>query len=239
MGKKWQAADRAQMPEARQLLFMTQVADSAFPSGGFAFSSGLETLVQEGSIESADDYQELVAEQILTRWFEFDRWFLQRAYQSMEARRGVDVVVHADRLCDVQTLCDPLLQASVRMGRAALTSAHKIGIDSVHDYAEAQRSGRTPGHLPIVQGVIGASVGMPLLAVEVAAVHALLNGALSAGVRMGRIGALVAQRTLLELGDVAAERLQKPCSSLPHAFSPVSEIAATRRDRLDIRLFSA
>ena len=238
MGRQWRGSDEEQMP-ARQLLFMTQLADSAFPSGGFAFSSGLETLVQEGAIASADDYQRMVADQILPRWFEFDRWFLQTSYQAAEGQQEIEALVHADCLCNVQNLCDPLLQASVRMGRAALTTAQKIGIEGLTDYAEAHRSGRAPGHLPIVQGVIGASLNVPLPVMEVAAVHALLNGALSAGVRMGRIGALAAQTALLQLGDMAAERLNTPCPALPHAFSPVAEIAAARRDRLGIRLFSA
>ena len=53
--------------EVTRLLTLLQVSDSAFPSGAFAFSNGLETLVSEGRVTCAEAVREVVELDVLQR----------------------------------------------------------------------------------------------------------------------------------------------------------------------------
>jgi urease accessory protein len=230
--------------ETLALLRLAQLADSAFPSGGFAFSGGLEVLLNEAQVRGESGIEALLAEQVLPRWASFDRWYLVRTH-TLASAAGQDgealgtALSAIDRRCEVQSSCAALAEASRRMGRSALTSAGRLGLATAIDYAAMVRAGTAHGHLPVVQGLLGAALAMPRPAIEAAAVHALLMGTLSAAVRMGAIGALAAQAVLLRLGETAAARLAEPLPDGPHAFSPLADIAAARRGRLAVPLFAA
>lgn len=218
------------------LMRMAQLGDSAFPSGGFAFSGGLEVLAAEGGLRTAGDVERVIAEQVLERWLDCDRWFLVETHR---AAPDLDAVAGLDAMCGAQTLCAPLAEASRRMGRATLSTATRIGASATADYAARVRAGSAEGHLAVAQGLAAAGLDLPVAAAEAASAHALLAGALGAAVRLGRIGALGAQAALTRLGDRAAERLAAPPAPRAHAFAPLAEIAAARRDRLAVALFAA
>ncbi|UTA52349.1 hypothetical protein MSS93_15250 [Deinococcus radiodurans] len=49
-------------------LRLLQLADSAFPTGAYAFSDGLETLTQRGEVRTADDLAAFLAGQLAHGW---------------------------------------------------------------------------------------------------------------------------------------------------------------------------
>lgn len=226
-----------------ELLRMMQLADSAFPSGGFAFSGGMEVLVQEGSIKTAADVEALIADEMLPRWQGIDRWYLIEAYAAVSKSREADAyledLIVIDRLCEAQSSCAPLADASRRMGRATLASTARIGLAQAASYQARLNVGEAYGHLPVVQGLAGASFGIPLVGLQVASLHALVMGALAAAVRMGKIGALGAQAALRRLDEAAAVGMETPPPLVPAAFTPFIDIAAARRSRLSVLLFSS
>lgn len=232
-------SDPVSANDALALLRLAQLSDSAFPSGGFAFSGGLETLVQEGSVSGDAEMEEFVTTQVLPRWIGIDRWFLHQAHCAAGREDATAQLAELDVLCEAHNLSAPLAEASARMGRAALTSAMRVGIEPAEAYATTVKSGAAPGHLPIVQGLLGRALDMPVAAIEAAALHGLLMGTLSAAVRMGKLGAIGAQAVLLRLGPVAAAQLHEAPNELPAAFCPLADIAAARRSRLTTPLFAA
>ncbi|MEL6775263.1 MAG: urease accessory protein UreF, partial [Pseudomonadota bacterium] len=83
------------MTRASSLLRMMQAGDSAFPSGAFAFSNGLETLLVEGVVPGRMDLPTVLMEQIGPRWLSFDRAFLHAAM-------GAADTAEIDRDCHVR-----------------------------------------------------------------------------------------------------------------------------------------
>lgn len=53
-------------------LRLLQLADSAFPTGAYAFSDGLETLTQRGEVRTADDLAAFLAGQLAHGWGQQD-----------------------------------------------------------------------------------------------------------------------------------------------------------------------
>lgn len=224
------------------LLRLLQIADSAFPGGGFAFSNGLETLAQENRAQErrraggAEMVSDFIAKQLLPRWAGFDRWFLLRA---REAGGAPKALIQIDRACEARNTTASLADASRRMGRAALSSHARIGTAGAADYLGEARARRAPGHLPVVQGLIAAALGLSATQACAAAAYQTAGGALSSAVRLGLIGALEAQSVLAALAPRLGALLTQPLDDAPHAFAPYADIAAMRHRAAESRLFAA
>lgn len=224
----------ASMADPAALLGMLQISDSAFPSGAFAFSAGLETLSGEGRITAEDDMHRYLRDEILPRWLAFDRWFLAQGHGL-----GLTGCAALDRDCECQTTVSGLGLASRRVGRALLSTHARIGTPGAGDYLAQLLQGALPGHGPVVQGGLGRALALPLPLVEAGALHGTISAALSASVRLGIVGALGAQRIFAELRRDMAEGLGRALPDLPSSFSPLADIAAMRHGQNPTRLFAA
>ena len=217
-------------------LRLLQISDSTFPSGGFAFSNGLETLVEEQMVQDALALGAFLESQVLPRWAGMDRWFVAHAFKGAGDLEGL---VELDRLCEAHVAVDALGEASRRMGLAMLTTHARIGTDGAGPYRDLIAQGAVPGHLPIVQGLIGAGLGLSGDAVESASLYAATNGVLAAAVRLGVTGALEAQALLARASGPMADLLAEPLGDLPRSFTPLADIAVSRHAGHAGRLFAS
>jgi len=131
-----------------RLLLALQHADSAFPSGGFAFSSGIEGLAAVGAPLDRQGLTAAVIATIRHRWSSSDRVALVRAYQAGGdlARIGaIDLAVEA------ATLAEPLRTGSKRNGGALLAAHVRLATPGAAELRSAIDCGRALGHLPVVQ----------------------------------------------------------------------------------------
>ena len=74
--------DVGDLNEAHARLALLQLADSAFPIGLFAFSHGLETLIQDGAIRSVDSLEAHVRDWVGWVVGPGDAVFVAAAYRS-------------------------------------------------------------------------------------------------------------------------------------------------------------
>lgn len=223
------------------LLRLLQTTDSAFPSGGFAFSHGLETLSVEGEVRDAAGVEAVLRSQVAPRWLEFDRHFLAAAHAAAGDGDGDGngaALAALDRDCEVQNTVAALASASRRMGRALLTSHARIGTHGAGEALERVRAGTAHGHAPVVQGLIGAGLGLSRAETEAGAFHALIAGHTGAAIRLGRLGALEAQQVLARAIETFAPRLAEAPPAEPAAFAPLIDIAAARRSAQSVTLFA-
>src|ERR1700676_5249382 len=99
-------------PEA--LLAALHLGDSAFPSGAFAFSWGLEGLAADGLVTAEADLALLLEDLFVNRWRSFDRIALRRVYQIAEMTREVGRLVSLDLEVEAATWAAPLRVGSKR-----------------------------------------------------------------------------------------------------------------------------
>lgn len=224
--------------ESLALIRLLQVSDSAFPSGAFAFSSGLETLANEDRIKDADHVRDILTGQILPRWASFDRPFLHAAHA---AGSNAGRLAEIDDRCHLQNSADRLAQASRRIGRSLLSVHARIGTPGAAEYRAfidnpTQRD--TAGYEPVVQGLVGAGLGLSVEQTELGALHNATMAFISAAVRLGRLGAIEAQSVLSAASGQMADVLDALVPPRPGAFSPYAEIAALRRNTAQAALFA-
>lgn len=219
------------------LLHAIWQGDSAFPSGAFAFSGGLEGLAAQGFPEGGQALAGLMRDVLLHRWASADRVALARAH-----RAGGDIgrIAAADDALEAAILVAPLREGSRRNGAAILAAHARIGQPIAHRLQRARAQAVLHGHLPVMQGAIFQALGMAEGAATAAAGYAAIAALATAGVRLGRVGAIEAQAaiaaTLPLLADLA---LDPPADEAPiEGFLPLLDVAAARHPRAGVRLFS-
>jgi urease accessory protein len=165
-----------------------QIADSGFPTGGFAHSAGLEAALHAGVIDSGSRFDTFVHAQL---------W--NCGYGALPfvaaAHRCPDGVDELDAALDAQLVNHVANRASRTQGRAFLSTAARV-FDAPAVVALAARAAAreiAAHHAPVF--------GAALAAIDVApgdtlALYLLLalRGLLSASVRLGVVGPNEAQR---------------------------------------------
>ena len=219
-----------------KLLAALQHGDSFFPSGGFAFSNGLEGLQDDGRVVGAEDVEKVVGEQIIGRWASCDRAFIAAAHDAAD----LDAIATLDRRLEAMTLPRELRDGSHRNGAALLRVHAELGTPRATEYRAVVRTDEAPGHLAIVQGLVLAGVSLLRDESLVVAAHSFAVGLLASAVRMGLIGHVAAQAALGRLHAVidAALATPLPAPETAHAFTPVTEIALMRHEVSTRRLFA-
>jgi urease accessory protein len=201
-----------------------QLADSAFPTGGFAHSAGLEAHVQAGELTSLETYC---------------REFLdQLAHGSLP----LAAAVHDDpsRLAEVDAFARATLwnhvaaRASRAQGRALLDVAARS--------FDVPKPTAIDGHLAPAFGYVTRSLGVDRDEALATFLHLGLRGLLSAAVRLGVAGPTEAQHLHHRLHPALAAALARGRTlgladvSQP---APLVELIQGTHDRLYSRLFQS
>jgi len=224
--------------DALILLHGLRFIDNFFPSGGFAFSSGLEAAVQDGAVRNAGDLSRYVTDLL---------WGGLGTREGVAARLGhhtavtgrLDMAIAADRELDAMKLGKEGRLASRQMGRQMI----KAGDDGtaptvVSRFAGAVADDRTPGHLPVCVGVLLGGRGWGAQETVAAFLYQSATGLLSAGLRLLPIGQHEAQRLLTTwLPVIEAVSRQASIARSMASAAPLQDIYGMRHGGLEWRLF--
>jgi urease accessory protein len=222
------------MSDPGQLLAAIRFGDSAFPSGGFAFSSGLEGSHRDGLVLDEADVTAFAAEQLDGRWHACDRVLMRLAW-------AADDPAAVDGTAEAVAVMSVLREASRRAGAATLaTFASILGTapGSVVDYRDRVLAGSAPGHLAVAQAVCLRAAGLTLETAETVAAWQVLSGITGAAMRLGIVGHLGAQRITTALTPRVLDLLTRRPRDTPATFTAYADIAAQRRGD-GVRLFAS
>jgi urease accessory protein len=222
--------------DARGLLTALQQADSFFPSGGTAFSWGIETLIADRAADMRADLLPVLLAQLEERWATFDRGVLVCAF---DADGDVRMLASIDAEVEAMLLPAELREGSRRAGASLLDVHQRLGTRGAADYRSAIRSGLALGHLAVVQGTVWRALGLTCLEAQAISAHAFCVSLLGAAVRLGVVGHIQSQRALSAAQEVIAGLLQQPASPLDasYSFAPQLDIASMRHETQAARLF--
>jgi urease accessory protein len=212
-----------------------QLADSAFPAGGFAHSAGMEAASQLGEL-AGPGVEAFVREAL---------W--QAGLGSLpfvgDAHRAPDRVAGVEAVCDAFLTGVVANRASRTQGRAFVSAcARSFGereLGTLHDDVRARRM---LGHHAPLFGAVAAALGVSRADTQRVWMHVTLRGLLSAAVRLGLTGAHEAQAihraTTPLLDQVLGACSELRCDAVRQT-APRLDIVASQHDHLYSRLFQS
>jgi urease accessory protein len=217
--------------------------DSFFPSGGYAFSSGLESAAQGGAVRNAEDLNRYVTDLLQNGTGRCEAVAVARAWMAVTNDK-LQVAKDADLELDAMKLCRETRMASRQMGRQVLKIAteqqkgQQGAATMLTDYQAEVEAGRSPGHLAVTLGLTLGACGWSEKDTVAAYLYQSVVGLISAALKLLPIGQREAQR-LLESWLPLIEDLSREKESGPTMISwvPVQDIYAMRHARLTSRLF--
>jgi urease accessory protein len=219
------------------LLAALQHGDSFFPSGTISFSWGLETLVAEGAVKSAADVRRFIEGQLTSRWATCDRPALVATYRAADA---LDEVANVDNRLDILALSREMREGGRRTGGALLNVHSSLNTPQAGAYRDLVRTGRAPGQLAAVQGLVWRGVKLGEEAACAISAHVVSTGFVGVAIRLGLISHIAAQRILAGMRLVICKLLAEPILpfDMASAYMPVAEIAMMRHETSQVRMFA-
>jgi urease accessory protein len=220
-----------------------QIADSAFPTGGFAHSSGLEAAMHHGRGRTGEDLDAYVREH-LWNVGRASLPFVAAAFDAPGEVWAIDAWVDATLTSHVAN------RASRTQGRTFLATCGHVfdepAVLALHARARAREAtgegGRVAAHLAPVFGAALAALGPSRAECLELHVFLALRGLASAAVRLGVVGPHEAQR-LLRRHAATLDAVLEECATLSPGdaatVAPLLDLLGATHDRLYARLFQS
>jgi len=214
---------------------LLQLADSAFPTGGFVHSNGLESAAQLGAIAGADDLERYVV-------LSLDQYGHTSLPFVSASHAGADLAA-MDQLCEAVLINHLANRASRAQGSAWLTAANAAAPTAgIQALQHRVRDEALPGHQAPILGAVTALLGVDHDQVLRLALFQHLRALVSSAVRLSLVGPLAAQALQARCAEAAEATLAR-CRDLDPedaaATCPLLDIWHAQHDRLYSRLFAS
>ncbi|MEO8615508.1 MAG: urease accessory UreF family protein [Luteolibacter sp.] len=219
------------MPTDPQL-WLLQATDTAYPSGAYAHSFGLEELVESGVVRTARDLEDFLEKQILPALLTFEIPFFACAHAAVVSG-DAGKLLELDEELDAWRIPAELRDASRRIGSQRLNLL--VQLDPSPMVLRHRELSPRSHHLIVTALELS---GLPLAQAARAFAFQSIAGLTAASMKLMRIGQtscqLIARRTLTKLGEKIDDSLSQPVDGW---FNPLLEIASLRHARAHARLF--
>lgn len=227
--------------EVRRLLTSLQFTDSAFPSGFYTMSHGLEGFNQAQLI-ARGDMPELLADLLTHSVGPGDATALASAHRAAAAGNW-SFVQEIDQRLFASKLNAEMRKASVRSGhQLADLAAEVLGGDALADYGARVKARTTPGCQPVVTAVVYAASGVEAEAAVVSDLFAFAVSFVGAGLRMRltdhRDAQVILNGVAPVIEQVAADALARAVEDIGGC-APMADIMSAQHERAEARLFAS
>jgi urease accessory protein len=223
-----------------QFLSLLQFSDGLFPAGAYAHSFGLEACVQSGKVVDAAGVETFLRAYLEGCAAPTDVVALLCARRAAISK-NLESCLALDETLDAMKTPSELRDASRQMGRQTLRVATHLPCHPLlEEFGKAVAVGLTPGHHPIVFGMIGGFLEWDALEMAGAYLYSTSAALVGASLRLLPLGQLAGQHIVWSVRPLIAalaEEAQDKHESDMWSFAPALEIASMNHALLDARLF--
>ncbi len=214
------------------ILWLLQANDTAYPSGSYAHSFGLEELVASGVVAKPADLERYIEKQLIPALLKFEVPFLVRAHAAAQAG-DVQKLLEIDHELDAWRIPAELRDASRRIGSQRLELLCRLeSSDVLARYRELS---------PRSHHLIVTALELSNLSIAEAAralVFQAIVAATAASMKLIRIGQTACQQIARRAFAKLEERIDASIATPADGwFNPLLEIASLRHARATDRLF--
>ncbi len=229
------------MTDTAALLVSLQLSDSAFPSGFYTMSHGLEGFSQARRAD-AGGVRELMTDMLVHGVGPGDATALARAHEAAVAGDW-EQVRRVDRLLLATKLNAELRTASVRSGHQLTAIAREaIGGPELDEWSRAVTAKETPGCQPVATAVAYAAAGVGTEQAVVSDLSAWAVSFLGAALRLRLSDHRQVQVVLHAVGPViaavAADALRRTTDDLGGCV-PTADVMSAQHEHAEARLFAS
>ncbi|MFF8594883.1 urease accessory protein UreF [Streptomyces sp. NPDC015220] len=223
------------------LLVSLQLTDSAFPSGFYTLSHGLEGFVQEGAVDH-DCLPALLHDLLRHGVGPSDATALALAHRAAQAQDWAAVAA-TDRRLHATKLNREMRQAAVRTGRQLLDLAAEVfGAEGIVRYHREVTARRAPGTQAVAAGVVYAATGVPVRQAVAADLFAFCASFAGAALRLRltdhRLAQVLLRHTAPVIEEVTGQALTRDLDDLG-ATTFAADVMSARHERAEARLFAS
>ena len=213
-----------------------QLADSAFPTGGFAHSGGLEAALHMGEVKGASGLEKFLSEAI----WQIGYGVLPLANAAFE---NPDELQTLDSLCEVFLTAHVANRASRVQGRTFLsTCVRSLGSEGLRSLDEEVKAQCLHQHYAPIFGTVMKILKIERLQMQQLLIHGSFRGMISAAVRLGVVGPYQGQQIQTRFAGNLIE-VQKQCENFGIAelaqTAPLLELFQSKHDCLYSKLFQS
>jgi urease accessory protein len=214
--------------------FLLQLADSAFPTGGYAFSNGLEAAWQAGLLRARDGFESWL-DAVCPAYAAWELPFVSSVWGRKLADSQRTFLVY-----DAQAMPATARSASLRLGGTwarVLASLDPLA----KEWEDDLRARKLPTHQVLVVASALSLFSVDLAQARLFALWMFLRDQISSGVRLGILGPMEAAsihhhrlRHLEQLAISAPDRIEDA-----HRSAPLWDLAQGLHHKLYSRLFQS
>ena len=228
------------LPTDQAFLRLLQLTDTAFPTGAFAHSFGLETYVARGVVDTAATLEAFIANTLLHAVAPGDGVACR-----VTAQAGADwesVVQRLDRRLTAMKTVTEFREASHMLGTRFLRTATQLFVlPRATRYLMAIDAQHLHGHMGLAYGLACHDLALPVLPALAAWFRHYCAALIAVGVRLIPLGQTAGQVLLARLGATIVDAVERTLGwdiDDMTSFAPGQELAGIiHRDVLSTRLF--
>lgn len=226
--------------DAAWLVGLLQAGDSFYPTGSYAHSFGLESLVLDGVVRDRTTLREFLFRSTLPSLRHVELPLAAQAWRAFEPPEWAKI----GELCMLSSALKTAREArlaSENIGRQRAELAANLRNSSLaQEFLRRSTAENWPASAAVSAALEGRVLGAPLPAVLAGITYATLAALLSAAMKILRLGQNAAQSLLTE-ALAASPALIAAAESTPIEeigwFNPWLDIAAARHEVADARMF--
>jgi urease accessory protein len=223
-----------------RFLSLLQFADGLFPAGAYAHSLGLEACVQSGQVRDAAGVEAFLRAYLEGCAAPTDAVAVACARRAAR-KEDLASCLALDEKLDAIKAASEMRDASRQMGRQTLRVATQLPSHRLLDeFGKAVAAETTPGHHPVVFGMLGGILEWDALEMSSAFLYSTSAALVGASLRLLPLGQTAGQRILWNVQPLIAtlaQETQDKHEADMWSFAPALEIASMQHALLDARLF--